>query len=57
LCVQNMLTILGSLVNIIGGDLYDHLVSTRVFTMIVIKTFILALKIMRKMVAVLIRIW
>ena len=41
ICVQNMLTILGSIVNIISGDLYDHLyMSTRIFTLIMDKIFI-----------------
>ena len=30
LCAQNMINILGSIVNIIRGDLYDNLVSTRI---------------------------
>ena len=41
---QNMITSLGSIVNIFGreggGDLYDHLVSTRIFTLIMDKIFI-----------------
>ena len=36
---------LGSIVNIIGGDLYDHLISMRIFTLIMNKILI----IMRKM--------
>jgi hypothetical protein len=32
---QNMLTILHSMLNTIGGDLYDHLMSTGIFTFIV----------------------
>jgi hypothetical protein len=39
LCVQNMITALGSIVNIIGGDLYDHLMSTINFTLIMNKIF------------------
>ena len=31
---QNILTILGSIVNRIRGDLYDHLMSTGIFTLI-----------------------
>jgi hypothetical protein len=27
LCAQNLLSFLGSIVNIIGGDLYDHIMS------------------------------
>ena len=34
LCVQNMSTILSSIINIIGGDLYDHSITTRIFTLI-----------------------
>ena len=30
LCVKNLITILGSTYNIMGGDLYDHLMSTRI---------------------------
>ena len=41
-----MITILDSIVNIMG--LFDHLVSTRIFTLILRKNFIRALKIMRK---------
>ena len=37
---QNMLTILGSIVNIILGDLYDHLMSMRIFTLMMNKIFI-----------------
>ena len=33
LCAQNMTTVLNSIVNIIGGDLYDHLMSTKIFTL------------------------
>ena len=37
---QYMMTILGSIVNIIGrGNLYDHLMSTRIFTLIMNKKF------------------
>jgi hypothetical protein len=45
---QNMNTILGSIVNVIGVDLYDHLMSTRIFTLIMNKIFRGAPKIMRK---------
>ena len=31
--VQNMITILGSIVNYIGRDLYDHLMSMIIFTL------------------------
>jgi hypothetical protein len=34
-----MITALGSIVNIIGGDLYDHLMSTISFTLIMNKIF------------------
>ena len=34
---QNMLTISGSIVNVIGEDLYDHLMSTRIFSLIFLK--------------------
>ena len=40
---QNMMTIPGSIVNIIGGDLYDHLMSTRIFILIKQRIFIQAL--------------
>ena len=42
LCAQNMITILGSIVNIIWGlgDLYDHLMSMRIFTLKMNKIFI-----------------
>ena len=39
LCVQNMLTIIGSIIDMIGG-LYDHLMSKRMFTLIMNKIFI-----------------
>ena len=38
--VQNMLTILGSIINIFGGDLEDHLMSKRIFTLMMNKMFI-----------------
>ena len=40
MCAQNIITIIGSRVNIIVGTLYDHLMSTRVFTLIMSKIFI-----------------
>ena len=53
LCVQNiLLTIIGSIVNIIGGggrgDLYDHLISLRILTLTINKIFIGAPKFMTK---------
>ena len=45
---QNMITILVSIVNIIGGDLYDHFISMRIFALMMNKILIRALKIMRK---------
>ena len=47
--VQNLLFILGSLVNITlgGGGLYDHFMSMKFFTLIVNKMFIRVPKIMR----------
>ena len=44
---RNMYTILGSIVNIFGVDLYDHLMSTRIFTLIINKILIGAPKNMR----------
>ena len=40
LWAQDILTILGSIVNMIGRDLYDHLMSTRLLTLIMNKIFI-----------------
>jgi hypothetical protein len=37
---QNMLTILGSIANMIGGDVYDHLMSAGIFTLIISKIFL-----------------
>ena len=55
LCAQNMLTFLGSIVNIIDGDLYDHLyMSMKIFTLIMDKIFIRALKSIRKVATALI---
>jgi hypothetical protein len=34
-CVEIMLTILGLVANMIGGDLYDHLMSKGILTLIV----------------------
>ena len=58
LCAQNMITILGSIVNLFvvgwggGNGLYehknDHLTSTKIFTLLMNGIFIQALKIMRK---------
>ena len=46
---QNMIPILGSIVNIIGGNLYDHLISTRILTLIV-KKILYELQKLRKVV-------
>jgi hypothetical protein len=35
-----MITILRSIINIVWGDLYEHLMSTRTFTLILNKIFI-----------------
>jgi hypothetical protein len=40
LCAQNTIAVLGSIVNISEGDLYDRLMSTRIFTLIMNKIFI-----------------
>jgi hypothetical protein len=45
-----MLTIVNSITTMIGGDLYDHLMSKRIFILIMNEIFISALKIMRQMV-------
>ena len=40
LCAQNMLTFLGSIVNMVGsgwGELYDYLMSTKIFSLIMNK--------------------
>ena len=34
---QNMITIIGPIVNILGGDVCDHLMSTQIFTLIMYK--------------------
>ena len=39
LCAPNMITILGSMVNVTRGT-YDHLMSMRLFTLIMNKIFI-----------------
>ena len=40
LLAQNIITILGSIANIIGGDLYDHLTNTRILTLVIDKILI-----------------
>ena len=46
---QDTITILGSIINIVTWEtLYDHLMSTRIFTLILIKIFMWAPKTMRK---------
>ena len=40
LFTQNMMTIIGLVFNGMGAGLYDHLVSTRIFTLIINKLFI-----------------
>ena len=42
LCAQNMITIVGSIININGveEDLYDHLMSTKIFPLIMNKIFV-----------------
>ena len=39
LCVQNTLTIIGSIIDIVRGHLYDHLMSTRISTLIENKVY------------------
>ena len=46
--VENMITILNLIGNIGGGTLYNHLISTSVFTLIMKRTFARASKITRK---------
>ena len=53
LYVQNMVTILSSIVNITGGGLYDYAMSMRSFTLKAIKRFTLVPKMMRKVVTAL----
>ena len=45
----SMLTILNSMVNVVGGDIYDQFLRERIFTLIMSKIFTWAPKIMRKM--------
>ena len=40
LCAQNMITILDPIVNLYGGDLYEHLMSIGIFTLIMNKVFL-----------------
>ena len=40
LCASNMLIILGVIVNIVGGNMYDYLTSTRIFIVIMIRIYI-----------------
>lgn len=49
LCVQSMLTILDLIVDIIGGDLVDHLMNSRILTLIMNEMFIRASHIMKQM--------
>ena len=35
LCAQNMLPILSSILNMCWGDLYDYVITTRAFTLII----------------------
>ena len=44
LCAQNMMTILNSMVHVMCGDLYDHLMSTKNFLLIPNKVFIWSFK-------------
>ena len=50
LCTHSMLSIVDSITTMIGEDLYDHLMSKRIFILIMNEIFISALKIMRQMV-------
>ena len=45
---ENVLTILASIINIVGRDLYGHFTITKIFTLIMNKIFLWAPKIMRK---------
>ena len=47
--VQNKIIILNSIVNTIEGDPYDHLMSMRIFTLIMNKIIISATQITRKL--------
>ena len=53
---QSTITILGTIVTISGGkgDLYDHLTSTKIFTLITYEIFIQTPKIMKKLATTLI---
>ena len=51
-CAQTRLTIQSSIVNIIWGDLYDHLMTIGIIILITSKIFIRAPKIMRKLAMV-----
>ena len=56
--VQNVMTVLSLIVNIIDGDLlYDHFMSIRIFTLMINEIFIRALNIMRKTTMTLNWIW
>ena len=56
LLAQSVLTNLGLIFNISGEDLYGHFMSMRIFTLIMNKIFIRALKVMRKVATTLIRV-
>ena len=45
---ENIITVLDSITNIVGRDLYDHFIITRIYTFIMNKIFLRAPKIMRK---------
>jgi len=49
LCAQFMLSSQGLIVNIIGEELCDHFMSTRIFNLTLNEIFIQALNIMKKM--------
>lgn len=51
-----MVTLLNSIANIIGGNMYDN-IRNMIFTLMMHKIFIGASKIMRKMTTTLIWIW
>jgi hypothetical protein len=44
---QNTITIIGSIIHIMGGDLYDHSMCTIIFILIVYKVFMWSMKIMK----------
>lgn len=48
-CAQNVVSVLASIVNIIGGTYVTILITLRIFTLTLNKTFIQALKITRHM--------